>query len=163
MYRIGVIGRDGEISDELRRIAEDIGRKIAENGYVLICGGRGGVMEAACKGARSMNGITVGILPSLNRGDANPYVDIVITTGMGHARNSLVVSSSDVVVAIDGRIGTLSEIALALNYGRPVIVIENTGGVSEFIVEKLKEIGIEGKIILSNPDDFIENVKKLIR
>jgi len=163
MYRIGVIGRDGEISDELRRIAEDIGRKIAGNGYVLICGGRGGVMEAACKGARSMNGITVGILPSLNRGDANPYVDIVITTGMGHARNSLVVSSSDVVVAIDGRIGTLSEIALALNYGRPVIVIENTGGVSEFIVEKLKEIGIEGKIILSNPDDFIENVKKLIR
>jgi len=163
MYRIGVIGRDGEISDELRRIAEDIGRKIAENGYVLICGGRGGVMEAACKGARSMNGITVGILPSLNRGDANPYVDIVITTGMGHARNSLVVSSSDVVVAIDGRIGTLSEIALALNYGRPVIVIENTGGVSEFIVEKLKEIGIEGKILLSNPDDFIENVKKLIR
>jgi uncharacterized protein (TIGR00725 family) len=104
-------------------LAEEVGREIACRGAVLICGGRGGVMEAACRGARSAGGTTVGILPGTDRAQANPYVDIPIVTGLGEARNALVVHSADAVVAISGGYGTLSEIALALKMGRPVVGI----------------------------------------
>lgn len=138
--RIGVIGKDGKISKKIEKIAEKIGEEIAKNGAILICGGRRGVMEAACRGAKKFNGLTVGIVQSLNKEDANVYVDVVITTGMGYGRNVLVVSSSDVVVAIDGSVGTLSEIALALNYQKPVILIEGTKGVVDIVKEKIPEL-----------------------
>jgi uncharacterized protein (TIGR00725 family) len=102
-------------------LAEEVGHEIARLGAVLICGGRGGVMEAACRGARSAGGTTVGILPGTDRAQANPYVDIPIVTGLGEARNALVVRSADAVIAVRGGYGTLSEIALALKMGRPVV------------------------------------------
>src|SRR5512137_1277034 len=94
------------------------GRLIAGNGAVLVCGGLGGVMEAACRGAKEAGGTTVGILPGTEEG--NPYLDITIRTGLGHARNILVVLSADAVIAVGGSYGTLSEIAIALRTGRPV-------------------------------------------
>ena len=117
---IGVIG-GGQCSAEEAKLAEEVGRGLARRGAVLICGGLGGVMEAACKGAKSAGGTTVGILPGDSRETANPYVDIPIVTGIGYARNVIVVKSSQVVIAISGRYGTLSEIAYALHYGIPVI------------------------------------------
>jgi uncharacterized protein (TIGR00725 family) len=117
---IGVIGAR-ECSKDIEKLAFDVGYGIAERGGILICGGLTGVMEAACRGAKEANGVTVGILPSTDKNDANPYVDIPIVTGMSVARNIILVRSSDVVIAIAGKFGTLSEIALALNVGVPVI------------------------------------------
>jgi len=101
--------------------AEDVGAGIADAGAVLVCGGLGGVMEAACRGARSRGGMTVGLLPGFDREDANGWVVVAIPTGLGEARNALVVRAADAVVAIGGAWGTLSEIALALKGGTPVV------------------------------------------
>ncbi len=104
-------------------LAEETGRLIAKSGATLVCGGLSGVMEAAARGAREAGGTTIGILPGHDRARANPYLDHVITTGMGHARNLAVVSSGDAVIAIGGGYGTLSEIGLAAKIGRPVVVL----------------------------------------
>jgi hypothetical protein len=120
MTIIGVIG-GGNVSKEIGELAKDVGRRIAESGAVLLCGGRGGVMEMACKGAKEAGGLTVGILPTADPDDANPYVDVRIPTGMGFARNAIIAVASDALIAIDGRYGTLSEIAHALNLGKRVI------------------------------------------
>lgn len=117
---IGVIG-GSRASGEILQIAERVGEEVAKSGAVLVCGGRSGVMEAACHGAKNRGGTTVGILPGDNREQANRYVDIPIVTGMGVGRNVIVVRSSQVVIAIDGSHGTLSEIAYALQLGIPVI------------------------------------------
>jgi uncharacterized protein (TIGR00725 family) len=101
--------------------AERVGRRLAEAGAVVVCGGLGGVMEAACRGARAAGGTTVGILPGTSRLEANDYVDVAIPTGIGEARNAVVVGTADAVVAVGGEFGTLSEIALALKAGTPVI------------------------------------------
>jgi hypothetical protein len=105
-------------------VAEEVGRAVAAAGAVLVCGGLGGVMEAACRGARAGGGLTVGILPGRDRAEANRHVDIAIPTGMGEARNALVVRAADAVVAVDGEYGTLSEIALALQAGIPVVGLD---------------------------------------
>jgi uncharacterized protein (TIGR00725 family) len=120
--QIGVIG-GAVCSPEIYEIAREVGSEIAKNGFSLVCGGLTGVMEAACRGAREAGGTTIGILPTTNKRDANPYVDVVIPTGLGHARNVLVVLASDAVVAIDGEAGTLSEIAIALKVGKPIVGI----------------------------------------
>ena len=101
--------------------AAAVGRLLAESGAILICGGRGGVMAAACRGAKSAAGLTVGILPGGDRSDANPWVDVPVVTGLGEARNALVVRSADAVIAIGGGYGTLVEIAFALKWGKPVV------------------------------------------
>jgi hypothetical protein len=121
--QIGVIGA-GNCSKETRSLAEAVGKEIATKGAVLLCGGLGGVMEAAACGAKQEGGTTIGILPGTCREDANPWIDIAITTGMGHARNSLIAQSSDALIAISGEYGTLSEIALGLKMGKPVIVLD---------------------------------------
>ncbi len=108
---ISIIG-GGQCTAEQYRLAEEMGRQVAELGATVVCGGLGGIMEAAARGAKEGGGATVGILPGYDRSPANPYIDVVITTGLGHARNLAVVSS-----------GTLSEIALARKSGRPVIVL----------------------------------------
>lgn len=117
---IAVIGGNQCSSEELK-LAEAVGRELARQGVTLICGGLGGVMEAACKGASSEGGVTVGILPGDNRHTANPYVSIPIVTGLSYARNVLVVKSAQAIIAIDGSYGTLSEIAHALQSDIPVI------------------------------------------
>jgi uncharacterized protein (TIGR00725 family) len=121
---VAVVGGGGRVPVTQRRMAEEVGRAVAEAGAVLVCGGLGGVMEAACRGARAGGGLTVGILPGRDRADANRYVDIAIPTGMGEARNSLVVRAADAVVAVAGEYGTLSEIALALQAGIPVVGLD---------------------------------------
>lgn len=118
--RIGVIGASACPAD-IYQVAYDIGRIIAHHDAVLISGGLGGVMEGASKGAFEHGGMTVGILPTRNPADANPYIKIPIPTGLGHARNILVVQSSQIVIAVDGEMGTLSEIAIAFKMGLPVI------------------------------------------
>lgn len=105
-------------------MAEALGRGLAEKGAVVLCGGLGGVMEAVCRGARAAGGTTVGILPGDDRADANDYVDVALATGMGEMRNALIVRAADVVVAVGGEHGTLSEIAFALKIGRPVVGID---------------------------------------
>ena len=98
-----------------------MGRLLAERGAVLVCGGLGGTMEAACRGAKQAGGTTVGLLPGGSRSDANPFVDVAIPTDLGEARNALVVRAADAVVAVGGGYGTLSEIALALRAGKRVV------------------------------------------
>jgi uncharacterized protein (TIGR00725 family) len=120
---IAVIGASQASSSELR-LAEQVGREIAQAGAVLVCGGLGGVMEAACRGATREGGMTVGILPGDNRLAANEYVQIPIVTGLGYARNVAVVKSAQAVIAIGGSYGTLSEIGHALQSGLPVIGLE---------------------------------------
>ena len=121
---IGVIG-GSKCTDETAEMAREVGRNIAEKGGVLICGGLGGVMEWACKGAREAGGNTIGILPGEDRNEANPYVTIPIPTGLGLARNTIVVGSCDAVIALPGRAGTLSEIGFAMNRGIPVICLKS--------------------------------------
>jgi uncharacterized protein (TIGR00725 family) len=117
---IAVIG-GGECSKEEAELAEAVGRKLAKQGAILVCGGLRGVMEAACKGASAEGGITIGILPGDSRQSANPHVQIPIVTGMGYARNAVVVKSAQAVIAIGGSYGTLSEISHALQNDIPVI------------------------------------------
>jgi hypothetical protein len=117
---ISVIG-SSDCSEDEERLAEEVGKELARRGATLICGGLDGVMEAACRGADSQGGNTIGILPGNSRYDANPYVKIPIVTGMGYARNAIVAKSGEAVIAISGSYGTLSEIAYALQNGIPVI------------------------------------------
>ncbi len=119
---IAVIG-GGICTPEEARVAETIGRELAQRGATLVCGGLGGVMEAACRGARQAGGLTVGILPGTSRHEANEHVIVPVVTGMGEARNAVVVRSAQAVIAVGGEYGTLSEIALALKMGIPVIGI----------------------------------------
>ena len=117
---VAVIG-SSQANEEEYEIAYQVGRHLAKKGVVVVCGGRGGVMEAVCKGAKEEGGITVGILTTYTGEDANPYVDIKINTGMDWNRNPIVVASGEFVVAIGGHWGTLSEIAYALILGKKVI------------------------------------------
>jgi uncharacterized protein (TIGR00725 family) len=107
----------------LRELAFAVGREIAARGATLVCGGRGGVMEAAAHGARSASGHTIGILPGYDRHAANPHIEFPIATGIGEARNVIVVASGDAVIALPGESGTLSEIGHALKLGRPVVAL----------------------------------------
>jgi uncharacterized protein (TIGR00725 family) len=118
--RIAVIGgsRPGRQAIES---AFEVGRLIARAGAVVVCGGLGGVMEAACRGAKEEGGLTIGILPGGSPADANPWVDVPISTGLGYTRNALVVMNADAVIAVDGEYGTLSEIAYGKIHGRRVV------------------------------------------
>jgi uncharacterized protein (TIGR00725 family) len=141
--RIGIIG--GNLPDTVSlKNAERMGELIAKNGYILINGGMKGVMEASARGAKSANGIVIGILPGKSREDCNSYVDIAIPTGLGYMRNPMVVLNSDIVVAIDGSYGTLSEIAYTQIYNRTVF--------------GLNTWNIKGVIPLSTPEEVINRI-----
>jgi uncharacterized protein (TIGR00725 family) len=120
---IGVIGGNICTSEE-SKIAEKVGELIAKSGILLICGGMGGVMEAACKGASNAGGLTIGILPSDDINKKNPYIDIPIVTGMGIGRNIIIVRTADALIAINGKYGTLSEISFALQLNKPVFALQ---------------------------------------
>lgn len=117
---IAVIG-GSEAPEAVLAQAEVVGRELAKRGCILICGGHRGVMEAACRGASEAGGLTIGVMPEDDRSQANPYIRIPIVTGIGLARNRTIVLSADAVIAIDGGYGTLSEIAYALQAGKPVV------------------------------------------
>src|SRR3954453_21466397 len=117
---VAVVG-PGEANPEELAAAEGVGAELAGRGAIVVCGGLGGVMEAACRGAKGAGGTTVGILPGSDRWAANPHVDVALPTGLGEARNALVVRAADVLIAVGGAYGTLSEIALALKGGKRVV------------------------------------------
>jgi uncharacterized protein (TIGR00725 family) len=126
---IAVIG-GSQCSPQEASLAEEVGLELARRGAILVCGGLSGIMEAACRGANSEGGVTIGILPGESRQTANPYVQIPIVTGIGYARNMAVVKSAQAVIAISGSYGTLSEISHALQSGIPVIGL-NTWSLSK--------------------------------
>lgn len=138
MIQIGVIG-GGKADDETISLAMEVGREIARQSCILLCGGLGGVMEASAKGAKEEGGLTVAILPGTSKEEANPYMDVKIVTAMSHARNAIIARSADALIAVDGGLGTLSEIALALKIVKPVIVLETPGEMEEVIK------GLKGK------------------
>ena len=151
---IAVIGGSQASRKEIR-LAEEVGSELAKKGATLVCGGLGGVMEAACRGASSESGTTIGILPGENRQAANSYVQIPIVTGMGYARNVAVVKSAQAVIAIGGSYGTLSEIGHALQSGIPVIGL-NTWSLS-------KNGKLDSSIIpAENPAEAVEKALELI-
>jgi uncharacterized protein (TIGR00725 family) len=117
---VSVIG-PGRADAEVEAAAEAVGRELGRRGAVVVCGGLGGAMEAACRGARAEGGTTIGILPGPDRRGANPFLTVSIPTGMGELRNGLVVRAGDAVIAVSGEFGTLSEIGFALKIGRPVV------------------------------------------
>ena len=119
---ISVIGA-GRSDAATGALAEEAGRLVAKSGAVLVCGGMTGVMEAACRGASEEGGVTIGILPGLDRSEGNPYLTYSICTGIGHARNLAVAASGDSVIAIGGEFGTLSEIGLAAKTGKRVVLL----------------------------------------
>lgn len=120
MFYIGVIGA-GECTLEEATLAEEVGCQIARRGAVLICGGLGGVMEAAAKGARQAGGLVVGILPGRHRREGNSYLTVALPTGLGDARNAVIACAADAFIAVSGGYGTLSEIGLALKMNKPVV------------------------------------------
>jgi uncharacterized protein (TIGR00725 family) len=128
-------------------MAEAVGRGLAEAGATVVCGGLGGVMAAACRGAHAGGGLTVGILPGLDRAEANRWVDVAVPTGLGEARNVLVVRAADVVVAVGGGYGTLSEVAFALKTGTPVVGLHSWG--------------IEGTVEVDTPDEAVATALRL--
>ena len=122
MAYVGVVGPSSADARELEE-AEALGRGLAQRGHVVVCGGLGGVMAAVARGAALAGGVVVGLLPGTDRADANPHVTVALPTGLGELRNALLVRSSDVVVSVGGSWGTLSEVALAVRTGVPVVAV----------------------------------------
>jgi uncharacterized protein (TIGR00725 family) len=151
---VGVVG-SGEPTEADQQIAEDVGRQVAEAGAVLVCGGLGGVMEAACRGAAGAGGLTIGLLPGRDRTAANPWVQAVVATGLGEMRNCLVVESSDVVIAVGGEYGTLSEVAFALKVGKPVVGVGTWN-----LIRPNGEL--DGAIVASDPPDAVRTAIGLV-
>ncbi len=139
---VGVIGA-GECNDEIRGLAYRVGSHIARAGWGLVCGGLGGVMEGACHGAWDAGGLTVGILPGESPDSANRFVKVAIATGMGIARNAIIVRSARVAIAIGGRYGTLSEIAYCLQLGVPVISLQSHEVSPEIIQVRTPEEAVQ--------------------
>jgi len=145
---ISVIG-GSTISSKVEDLAQSVGKMIAGLGCVLVCGGLGGAMEAAAKGAKMAGGVTIGILPGKDKRDANSYIDIALPTSIGYARNTIVACSADIIIALPGSFGTNSEICYGLVYGRPVIDLGNWD--------------IEGMISVKNIVEAEEKIKKIIK
>jgi uncharacterized protein (TIGR00725 family) len=144
---ISVVGT-GEADRTLLDLARAVGREVARADGVLICGGLGGVMAGACRGAREAGGRTIAIVPGPDPSTANPWAEVVIATGLGHARNVLVVQSGDAVIALPGSFGTLSEVALALKVGRPVVGLGAWGD-------------IEGVVAVESPEEAVRQAFRL--
>jgi len=143
--RVGIIGGNVPDAQSLKN-AERLGELIARNGYILVNGGMKGVMEASARGARSAGGLVIGILPGKSRDEGNAYLDIAVPTGLGYMRNSMVILNSDIIAAIDGSYGTLSEIAYARIYNRTVL--------------GLNTWDIDGVIPLATPEEVIRRINR---
>lgn len=145
--RVSVVG-GGRVDDAEYATAREVGRLLAARGHEVVCGGLGGVMEAVCEGVHESGGHAIGIVPGEDRRAANEHVDTAIATGMGNARNVLVVLNGDAAIAVDGATGTLSEIAHALDFGRPVAGIGS------------HDPGFEGFAACDSPEAAVESVER---
>lgn len=153
---IGVMGPGDECPPEVSTAAFEIGKLIAENGWVTLSGGRNsGVMDAVCKGAKSRNGVTIGILPGNDTSEASKYLDYPIVTGMGSARNNINVLTADIIVACGIGAGTASEISLALKAGKPVILVNSDVTAIHFF----KNMGQQSVYAATDPEEVIEMIK----
>ncbi len=148
---VGVIGGHN-CSNEVEQLAQNLGKKLAKVVDILISGGLGGTMKAICQGFKVSGGLTIGIIPSYDKNDANEYVDVIIPSGLGLARNVLVVKSADVVVALPGEAGTLSEIAYALQFRIPVVSLKSWDIPGVVKVNTVEEAIAEVKLVLSGKD-----------
>ncbi len=164
---VSVIGGHS-CNKEVEQIAQNLGKNLAKVVETLVCGGLSGTMKAVCSGFKGGGGLTIGIIPSYDKNDANQFVDIVIPTGLGLARNVLVVKTADVVVALPGEEGTLSEIAYALQFGIPVISltlleIPKKGTVTTRFLTGLKSWDIPGVIKVNTVEEAINKVEELLK
>ncbi len=144
MIQIGVIG-SSRCDDRLYRIAMRVGELLAERGCVVVNGGLGGVMEASARGAKMRGGTTVGIVPGDSKEEANPYIDIVVVTNMGHARNVVIAHTCDALIAVGGEYGTISEMAIALKVGKKVVAID-------------PPVVLPGVRVVETPEEAVEEV-----
>jgi uncharacterized protein (TIGR00725 family) len=146
--QVGVCGAavaDGGLYDKAYRV----GRLIAGRGWAVVCGGLGGTMEAASKGATEVGGVVIGVLPTYEKDSANAYVKYTIATGMGHARNVIIAASADAVIAVGGEYGTLSEMALAMKLGRPVVAVD-------------PPVDVAGVVVAASPEDAVAYVAEVL-
>jgi len=146
-------------------LAYALGKAIARAGATVVCGGRSGVMHAVCKGAKEEKGLTIGILPSVDGNEANEFVDIQVRTGLGWARNSIVANSGDVVIAVGGSHGTLSEMSYASQHGRKIIALKGSGGWADELAGKSLTFNDHDKVLIAEtPEEAVklalENSKK---
>jgi uncharacterized protein (TIGR00725 family) len=149
--QIAVIGYNNECSEVARNMAYEVGKSIATSGAVLVCGGLGGVMEAACRGAKDAGGTTVGVIPQEEFSHANQFCDIVVCTGIGFARDFIVASSADAIIAVGGGVGTLIEMGVGYMTRKTVVAIAGTGGVAEMYGGKYLDERNRVKILVA-PD-----------
>jgi uncharacterized protein (TIGR00725 family) len=136
-FQIAVVGYNKDrCTEQAKNIAYEVGKEVARAGAVLVCGGLGGVMESACKGARENNGLTIGIIPQEEFSFANGFCDVVICTGIGFARDFIIASSADGIIAVGGGVGTLIEMAVGYMKKKAIVVIAGSGGVAEMYAGK---------------------------
>lgn len=160
---ISVIGAS-EIDDEIEQKAIEVGRLLAKNKYAISCGGLLGVMEAVCKGAKEENGLTIGIIPYKEKNTANKYVDISIPVPFSQARNIVVVLSGDACVAIGGKAGTLTEIALAWIYGKPIVSLSSVAGWSSKMAnQKIDDRRTDMVHGVETPQEVIDKLDEVLR
>jgi len=152
---IGVVG-SSKADPDILSLAEEVGSEIAKRGAAVVCGGLTGVMEAVCRGARREGGLTIGIIPSDEKNDANPFVQIPIVTGMGMGRNVMLVKTADVIIAVGGEFGTLSEIAHALNIGKTVIALRTWN------LERARDRPIPNLVVATGPKQAVDLAMNLI-
>ena len=159
---VSIIGAS-EINKEIEKLTFEIGRLLAQNNFIVACGGLSGVMEAVCKGAKKENGLTIGIIPHVEKSIANKYVDIVIPCPFSQARNIVVVLTGDVCLAISGKAGTLSEICFAWIYQKPIIALSNVKGWSSKIAnQKLDDRRNDMIYGVESPQEAIMKIKELL-
>ena len=163
--QIGVMGSDGAIcSKKAYRLAREVGKEIAKHNCITLTGGGSGVMEATCRGAKGKGGLTIGILPGHTKAEANRYLDIVIVSGMGFARNMLNIKSCEGVIVIEGGAGTLTEAAYAYQKKIPAVALVGSGGTADHIAGTILDIREHEKILpVYSPKEAVETIIKLAK
>ena len=167
LLTIGVIGKNEQHENDVvaggtMQAAEDVGRLIAEQGGVVVTGGRFGVMEAASRGAKQANGLTIGFLPAMDKSTANDYVDVIFPTGLGRARNLLTARSCDALIMIGGSCGTLNELTIAYAEARPVVILRGSGGWAD----RIEQVMHKGRYIDERETveiDFADSAEEAVR
>jgi uncharacterized protein (TIGR00725 family) len=158
--QVSVVGfNEDSCTEAARKAAYEVGRAIAKEGGTVVCGGLGGVMEAACRGAHHEGGRSVGIVPSADAAEANRYCDVVVATGLGKSRDFIVSYSGDAMVVVGGGAGTLIEMAAAYESGKPIAAVRGTGGVADEYAGRHLDVRRRGRVLeASSPEDAVRKV-----